>query len=259
MKKVVVLLSLMIPLLWSCNIENLDDPIIVGNVEDEIYLDLFEELSLPNRGLTLRMETIEMEDCLNATLETDHTRGPTRLSLEILQVLPPGECDLGLAPAKGVEEVGILANTNYSFLVNIRNTVDSEGTLEVTEDAIRLSFPTENGFRLRTPELLRIPDDLIWGYVEIPATGNEAGAREIIEEIGAIAENHTLIQGYYGYFQTDNQGEFFIIENNPDRQHLSYGFKYSASETELINKLASLRSIYTDYPIFLLNQKGEQL
>lgn len=243
----------------SCNISSLQDAIIVPDVEDEFYVELWENLSGPfGRELVVKFETIKSEKCLNYRIDYQFSKDGNRLKVGLNSLIKPLDCVPGEATVKQDVNAGNLTNGLYTLDINLKNTVNNEGQLVVNEDNYIISIQRENGISLRTKELLRVPDEAIWGYVEYAQKNDEVNARKFIEELGVLSGSFSNYRaGYYGYF-TINTANRAVSVNGQSALSTPYLFGYQNNEAKIKNLLASYRQTYGNrLKINFYNSKGE--
>jgi hypothetical protein len=226
--------------LTSCNVETIDDPIIVPLIEQEFQLDLWQTLgrSTPS-NLEIQMSTIEEEDCLNALILSTYVRTGSELNITIYDILEPEVCDPGSAPARGEQEIVDATPGTYNIKIEIQDIVSNLGFLTVSEEAYTIDMLEETGITWLNKTLYRIPNDALWGYVAYTNTAEENRVTTLIEELRALGTPLTLAEGYYGYFTISNSGNSIKIQDAPNADSAkSLLLNYTAGR-ELINQKVS--------------------
>jgi hypothetical protein len=244
-------------LVTSCGLDDLNDPILVTNVEDEFYIEMWEDLSPSNRTLSLRVRTIQDDTCLNTTINTTLLKLGNELILEVNGINEPEDCLEGMAPAKGEEVVGTLSAGLYKMEINLQNTVFNAGQLETNQNRYFLNMETENGINIPSSVLLRVPDNSFWGYIDYGP--NELDALAFIESLEEVATRPNLSIGYYGYYTVKNDPNDWIeITNRPNSNRLvSFLLVYEEeNESTIKNMIADFRSNNSSLGLSVKNYQG---
>ena len=99
----------------ACKLESIQDPIVVTNIDKEFYVNLWEELYSDTRNLRLDIQSLKNQDCLNYTIAYDWESTDKKFDLSINQIVPPGDCIPGVAPAHTEISVGDLESKLYNM------------------------------------------------------------------------------------------------------------------------------------------------
>lgn len=258
----VVCLLLLFGVVGGCDLAKVGDAIIVSDVEDEFYIDMWESLSSANgdRRLILKIESIEPEACLNYSIDYQFERDGNRLLVSLNDIIEPTDCQAGEAPVKADIDIGGLPSGSYVMNIDFRNTVENTGQLLVSSESYFLTMKSENGIVLLREELLRVPDNMIWGYVALQP-GVDAGIREaFLTDLRAISKApEGLREGYYGHFTAfSTNGDIFVHEQPTDGTAKTFLLEYTDTQANLKSLLADYRESYEDQLIIkLYNSKGE--
>lgn len=176
-----------------------DDRDTVTQVEPEFNIDLFEELG-QTRNFQIKVQTIENQACTNNFIDFFSSRAGTRIFLDLNAIEQAGDCVVGSQPIDTVASYGFLGNGKYPVEITLKNTVVSEGKLEVTDESYHLSFDNKNGFEIIHEELLRVPARAIWGYVAYSNQEATAEADNFLRAIEDETQELILPEGYFGHF-----------------------------------------------------------
>jgi hypothetical protein len=255
------LLALGLLLSWSgCRIGSLDDPIIVADVEKEFYIDLWEELRPEGRNFVLVIKTIKEQECLNYHIDYDIERQGLHVRLSINEIIEPEDCNPGQAVATEKAVAGLLAPRNYDISIDLKNTAFNDGRLTVSGDRYQLDLETEKGIILVREELLRIPDNTIWGYAAYQQTDDEGKADSFLSDLGEIADKPSYLNGYYGYFTLVQNGQTVYLNNPPQTERIKpFIFHYDGPASNMLSLLEEYRNAYGDaLNLKVFNTKGEE-
>lgn len=260
MKKIypmAVLVCFSILLAASCNLSSLNDPIVVPDVEDEFYLELWESFSAQGRQLEWKLRTIEPVDCEDALISFSFTqRAGQELALSINEIVSPGDCVPPGAPAAATVEVGALPNGDYPVSVALRATVSREGELSVSQDLYQIEVATGGGIIPLRNELHRIPEGTIWGYASY--SPDRAVAQAFEDELRALSSSQGLALGYYGYFRVE-PGELEMLgAGQPAEGAVVFQRQLEAANRDaVVSLIESYRANYPDITIAVWNTLGE--
>ncbi|MEZ4986028.1 MAG: hypothetical protein R2795_13495 [Saprospiraceae bacterium] len=257
------LLLLLPPIAWfsaSCNLEKLNDPIIIPVLDQEFTFDLWENLAATNgTGLEIQISTTELEDCLNSQILTEQTRTDQALNLRVYDILDPEVCDPGQAPAQGGEMMHDLAPGTYHLNVDIQDVVVNSGNLIITPNYFRVEMDTQEGIRWVHEELRRVPANTLWGYITYETIDERTQALGIKNELAAMSGELPLVDGYYGYFEVLNNDTQLVVKDMPPFNVLPFKFRYTGGDEELSSWLENARASATGaIHIILMDAAGRE-
>lgn len=243
--------------LGSCELANIGDPIIVSDIEEEFRIAVLEKLSPGERSLQFEIETIEDEPCANAVIEARLTKVSYQVRVSLQDILAPADCIPGTAPAFTSLDAGLLPAGYYRLTIDLKSEVVNEGQIIVRGDRYLIDMETTNGFTLPEKELLRIPENTIWGYVTYESTSDEALATDFQESIAALADNGAFARGYYGHFQVT--GNHVVVRNAPRENRIKqFAYGYSGEVETLQQLIDQYRAAYGErLQIYLINDDGD--
>jgi len=203
--KLVPILCLLL-LMQACNIDKTEAPVLDTEVEKEYELDLWENLINNNRTLELRVNTIKSLECSNYFIENTSSRKGNSIEINLGKPQIPGPCAPGTGVAKSNLNLGSISNGTYTFTIKLGKIVPSTGRLIVSNGSYFLSMPTPIGFRILHNNLLRVPDNTIWGYIAYDPSISTTAA-QFLRELVNVSQTPDLAKGYYGYFNLLESGE----------------------------------------------------
>lgn len=233
---------------------------MVPDVDDEFYLDIWEHLTPEGRYLEFRLRTIANEACLNASIDYEFQQTNRELSISINEIVREEGCIAGEAPAKAdIRAYSPLPGGFYPLFVDLREKVTSEGQLVITSEAYNINLEDGGGIVLLRPELRRIPDETIWGYISYEDEGLKQAADEFQARLQAISKARALQEGYYGYFIVNNKGVLNFTGNAAPNDARTFTYWFDGEESALLGLLEEYRSIYGEVlEIKLFNTLGEE-
>ena len=230
-------------LLASCQLEKLQDPIVIpNNIEKEFYIDLQEYLHPTNRQLRFTIRTIKDQECMNETVETDYVSAGREVSLSINSIVPAVDCQEGMAPAKSEQLAGQLQAGAYNFDVALRNTVVNKGKLIVNADNYSISMETQEGIIFLHNNLQKIPNNTFWGYVVCDESEWESLQAALTNQLSGLAIIPDYRSGYYGHFEINNStlGSRKVFLADPPTADFHFPILYQLNETADENRLKTL-------------------
>lgn len=247
----------------ACQLEKLQDPIIITkHIEKEFYLDLQEYLHPTNRQLRFMIRTIENQECLNETIETDYFSVGRDITLSINSIVPAQDCQEGMAPAKSDVLAGKLPNGGYNFDIALRNTVVNKGQLIINDESFTIKMETQEGITLLHNNLQKIPADAFWGYVVCRESERENLQAELTDLLTGQAMPATYRSGFYGFFEINNNtsGAYNVFLSEPPAADFYFPILYQLSENvdegRLKALLESFRQAHPDIMVKANNADG---
>lgn len=228
-------------LLSGCNIFD-DGKSKVVEITPEFNVDLFEELGQV-RQFQLIATSIEEQDCENYSIDTHSQRSGKSIRISLNDIVFPENCLPGNAPAKSMIPLGFLANdNNYSFQINLKNTIFNNGMLSVTDRAYLLSMESSDGIELMRSELLRVPPKVVWGYIGFDDAGAVADApANFISDLESLTEPQDFEEGYYGHYSIGGNNKL-TFPTPLDFQHLqTFIYHFEGTDVDVENLLQSFR------------------
>ncbi len=245
----------------SCNLSSVEDTVVVPDVDDEFYLDIWETLTPEGRYLEFRLRTIVNEPCRNATIDYEFQQANRELSISINEIVREDGCESGEAPASAnIRTHSPLPGGFYPLFVDLREKVTSDGQVVVSPEAYNISLEDGGGIVVLRPELRRIPNETIWGYISYENAELEGVADEFQARLQSIATPRFLREGYYGYFFINSSGVLRFIDNAATENARTFAYRFVEEKTELLNLLEEYRSAYGDsLEIKVFNTLGEEL
>ena len=243
----------------ACDLESLDEPIIVTNVEKEFNIDLWEQLGANSRSVQLLIETIAQEDCTNYSIAHQINRNNVTLDVSLNEIMAPQDCNEGQGPALATVNLGELSNGFYSLNIDLKNTVFSKGQIVIREKEITVNMNSEEGIRFIRTSILRVPENFIWGYVAFTNPADASIATAFEQDLAQTSTEIRMENGYYGPFSINAQEKLFIpgLPYQDDQLETFY-FESFSSNAVLQEQVDVYRSTYGDaIEIKLFNDKGK--
>lgn len=213
----ILIVALMSCFCTACDFQSLKDPILLTDVEDEFFLDMWEEITPQGRYFSFLIETIDDQPCSNSTIEYEVTESGINLGISLKKITQPSDCVEGVAPAIANINLGALPSQYFSVKIDLRDAVVNRAHFTVSEDAYLIDMQTEYGIKKLHSRLLRIEPQQCWGYISFPDELSDI-ARELDEKIRTTADYRLPTDGYYGYFTIANGN--LALKGQPEDQGL---------------------------------------
>jgi len=118
-----------------------EPPTVIVDVEDDFYIDMFEDISNGNQLFQLDITTIKKQTCLNYQIDysLNFNEQSNDIELIINDLVEPTDCEMGDAAATLTVPFGTLASGVYDFDINLKDAVINKGSLSVYSDRYELS------------------------------------------------------------------------------------------------------------------------
>lgn len=244
----------------ACDLESLNEPIIVPNIEKEFNIDLWEHLGANSRSAQLLIETIAQEDCTNYSIAHEFSRNNATLNVSLNEIVAPQDCNEGQGPALATVDLGELTNGFYTLNIDLKNTVFSKGQLVIREKEITVNMNSEEGIRFVRTSILRVPDNFIWGYVAFNNPSDASIATAFEQDLAEMSSEIRMENGYYGPFSINAQEKLIFSDLSfQDNQFQTFYFNSFSSNAVLQEQVDFYRSTYGDaVEIKLFNDKGKE-
>ena len=222
-------------------------------------MDLWEDLRLGSKIFQLTIETIEEENCTNSTIEFSYLHSSSNINISIQDILTPADCSPGQAPAKSTVDIGNLAPGFYELDIDLKNTIFNKGQLTVTDSRFTIDMNSDDGISFLRRELLRIPNQTIWGYIGFHNSSDAIIALNFTQELEAISSTRSLEKGYYGHFNINSDGKLNMEHPFDANQSRTFFHEFNGEDTALQNLVDTYRTDYGDaIEIKLFNSEGKE-
>jgi len=245
----------------GCNVDSIDEPIIIPFVEQEFIFDLWENLNT-NAGpsLEIRMYTIEEGECLNTSILSSYTRDELELQLTLFEILNPENCDPGTAPAAGQEAISDIEFGLYDLKVDLQGLVTYKGQLNSTSLSYTVNMDEENGIQWLHDELFKVPNGALWGYLTYTEATSLSEAETFLTDLEGISETSNANDGYYGHFELSEDGSILKIDGMPEEgNQLPFLYRYQGEKMTLDEMVSELReNAPAGLELVLRDQEGNE-
>lgn len=230
--------------LFSTCKKNKEENLIV-NIEDDFYIDLFEDISNGEKRFQMDVATIHDQACLNFNIDysLDFDEQINTIDLTLNNLVEPEHCIEGEAPAEVVIPFGTINPGTYSFNISLKDAVVNNGRLLVFADRFQLEMDSDDGIEIVNEQLYRIPGKTIWGYVGYSSTEDMDDAERFINDLEGLSsvfdiENNNLYKsGYYGYFRISDEKDLVLSGEINQNYYLPFIFQHDSENLAEINSV----------------------
>ncbi|MEM9823120.1 MAG: hypothetical protein AAF985_18720 [Bacteroidota bacterium] len=242
----------------ACN-KDKEVPNEIININDDLQIIIWEDLTNEERHLTFTVETITNQNCENYQFDYSLNQFAQQINLSINQLSLQEECQPGSAPARQSIAIGELAPNNYNLELNLNNNeIVNPGRLLVSFSQYQIILDSDHGLIVPDKTLNRIPEQTIWGYIGFNDLNQESDVRIDFENSMAdLVRPHSLSSGYYGQFRLSELNELTIRTEQEYREQHNFLYEFGGNEQDLIAPLENLRATYGEaIEIKLFTAKG---
>lgn len=246
-------------LLFSCESESEEQ---INTLGSEISFSLAEYLDPQQKNLTFKFLTEKDFPCINYQISHQVQRVGNIITIELTDVEKADVCLDAIGPATAFIDMGNLPEGDYNLLIKVGEAITNQGTLSVTPQSYQLSMEEPEGLIVENIELLRIPDNVIWGTIKYIAQQKTKGLYDnlmsSLQGIGATEKR--LSEGNYYYFDVDVSGRIrpknAVLDNLTEEPFL---MEFSGNDDQLVNVLGQMENIYGEGAMIrIYNAKGEE-
>jgi len=234
-------LSLCLLLIAGCRTDDVDKGKII-QVSPEFYIDLFENLGNP-RTLDLKISSLELQPCDNATIALDFQAFPSLFQVTLEAIQSPEDCNPGNAPAQTTLPLGALEDErDYRIQINLKNTIVNEGLLRVRPKTLQLDMESSHGLVLARSVWQRIPEGTIWGFVAYDDPTAEPQAQQFLTDLQNLTEHRVYPQGYYSHFSVESPNKLLLPETPPYAVVETFLRHFPGQKNQLVQLLENYRN-----------------
>lgn len=225
-----------------------NDPIENPNLpiaENRIEISLFEELGDPVRNFRLGAATEEIYSCCNFVLLHEREQSGDDIKIDFNGIYVPDICLTALGPASCQIDFGAINNGTYAL--RFKNEKYSTGQLVVSDESFKIQFSDTTQVVFRNKELLRVPENTLWGWVKYYHEDSIVTANEFIDSLkslGAVSRNYSV--GNYNYYIIDENGHVRHPGDHGSHYIYEYIFEYSGDTTAVHNLLRDFGKRYNN-------------
>jgi len=231
-------------------------------IESDVIIKMWETLDSVKRTFQFQCYTEKIYPCVNYSIKSSLHKDSDGILIEFNEIHVPKICLTAKGPATANFEFEALSEGSYHLVIQGRRRFfRSIGKLIVNEDYYKIDFEKQNRLQLEYPRLNRVPENTIWGRVIYYDSTNEPLVNSFIDSLKSIgATSETYIEGEYGYFQIDSDGNIIPPQNEGRYYEKHYIYNYKENISDLKEILKHYGQQYNDLLRIELNtDKGERL
>ncbi len=179
--------------------KNLGDKETIIAVDKEFEIIPWEKLDEPGSSLQLRLATIQNQECGGTRINYTKNVINNQLTISINSLAYPLTCNGFAEPARDTIDLSILKKSDIPFRFTLKDVIINDGILHVEDGRYYFEMKKENGISMPKKEVLRVPQNAIWGFI---ATDNGQDARytQMIDSLKTMTTPLSIPAGDYGHF-----------------------------------------------------------
>ncbi len=192
-------LAYILAAIQGCRMDEGPNPNNIVQIPGTFEVRFHEEIGHFTRSLVLDLNTLRYYECTNYSIltEKEYTDGVLEISLK--DVLPPETCLSGNAQARDTISLGYLIEGERPIRFRVKSVIENDGTLHVQADRYTLEMESEDGLEIKRYELMRLPENLVWGYISYESSLANV-ANDFLNELASITMPAQLLDGDYAWF-----------------------------------------------------------
>jgi hypothetical protein len=195
-----------------------------------------------NRPLELHISSVETLDCQNYQIDFDFSKKGRNISLALKDFVLSEPCITGEGLAKAATNLGWLAKGNYPLVISLKDVIENEGQLVVSDQSYTIKLKTSDGILTSPASLLRIPDNALWGEVYAASDSVATLAEGFLEELEQICSELNLEAGHYGFFQVGENGALLLLEPEAGEKATSFYYSFQGERDMLAGLVTEYRN-----------------
>ena len=195
------------------------------------------------------------DKCPQAQIITKENFQNNVIHLEIEEIENPDTCYSSHRKIGKVIHYGIIPNGTYDVKITLSGVIENNGSLTIDEDRIHFELDEEQGIQVDQKEVLRIPDNSLWGYVATNRADLSSPFVKLKTMLSTIATDRNLKEGVYSPFTVDDRGE---VKVNVGNFNFSRGFclEYHGDYSDIEAIMTDVRSQFPDDSFKLFGTNG---
>ena len=197
------LIILLLSVFFSCDKENNAPPLVDLNIDRNYLIHPWEFFSNGQRLFGLRLATYQPLPCLNVQQEYEIEEVQNGFELLLQPLQPPSDCEEGESNLVEWIPIAELSNDEYELQIRLADEINSLVKIQNDLGIIRVQLLEANGLALANESIMRIPEDLSWGYIEVLDENFRGQANSLAVDLSALGDDEKLNTGNYGYFEID--------------------------------------------------------
>jgi hypothetical protein len=245
----------------GCSEEPSGPVIVAPTIADEYTLTPFEKLEPLKRTFGMRIESLQPFKGDSCMIDASgvNISGEVSVSIKGLRSSQNG-CLPDQIFADDNLEIAELEIGVYDLNINLDNIVNNRGVLLVEFDKYSIDLETTNGIRLTHDELMRLPDNSIWGLFAYDDIAFEEVSQDFLSFFSDF-DDENFPSGYYGNFIIDELGNLVLNNSLAGREYVKTFTFRNVFEMSLVQDvIMSFRDQYeNNIDIKIFTSNGSEL
>lgn len=229
------------------------DPENVSNINSELNLQLSQSLSPDGPELSFNIESVDLFDCQDATVESSLNFLSNHISLRIDNVDIPESCESGTYPAHGSSSIKV-PDGSFPFTIDLHELTSQTGTINLAEDFFQIDFDGTSGVNILNNKIQLIPEGHVIGSLS-SSNGTQNLMDFIIESASFIKVSPIAKEEDYGLFKIHDLDQIGEIDAN----NTLFVFHEVIDEAEFKLFVEKYRDVHSFVDISLSLSSGEEL
>ncbi len=214
------------------------------DVPKDFNAKMWQSLNDNGGDFALVLSTTKTQSCNNTVVNAYPNIYGNNVIVTIKDLTAPTNCTGTGDIARDTADVSQLANGNYNFQLNLKDAVFNKGLLSVTDTKYTLSMETQNGIIVDATDLMRVPNNIVWGLVNYD-NGSDTQVDQFLSDLKSVAHIISLENGEYGHFQINSNTISLPAEGQTLRPNTKKFFlKLDNSINNLSNVVQKYRQQY---------------
>ncbi len=187
---------------------------IVENYAQEFELDFREVLTSNSNQFHFLVTHLKEYECKDAELRYSKWIHGSKIDLHIQDIKNPDPCISETYFPNAMIPAYEITQGSYQVQLTLPNSFVNNGILSNLDDRYLFHFTDQNGIKLKTTSLFKIPKNLIWGYVGTKNGIDKKTVDEFMIDLTLQSEKANIQAGNYGYFKFNKDSEI-LLEHLP--------------------------------------------
>lgn len=237
-------------LLISCSKENGSYSVL--NLEGEFIINVNQSLTEEGPWVSLDISTVHTQECGSSEIIYEIRQEESGVNLVLEDISVEDDC----ATEEGIVTQKIaLPNQqkDIDIAISLRDVIKNKGTIQVDDDKFTLNLNTTNGIILARYIVNRIPEDLVFGTINIE---DATTIDQVTVGLDSLSDQ-SLDIGHYGIF-TNTANGFNILDHDVVGNNHEVYFRPTDIEA-FRTKLDAIKADNPSINIYLVNAYGEIL
>lgn len=213
----------------------------IYSIPDEFKLDLHQAVSSEGSNPAFKISTLKSRSCTNDKIIVTISKIDNKIGIDILEIDPASPCN-NLIGKVSTDVNAILNPGIYSLNIDLKDQIINKGNITVTDQGYHLNLNTNYGLKMGKLDILKIPDGLIWGYIQKTNESSLIGNSLYDQLLTHMTPVTNIDDGDYGLFTLDGEEVNF----NNDGYSLNIDKKFLMHLNTSISEIKEIVSRFKD-------------